>query len=133
METNPVRACIVPRAGAYRWSSAPAHLTGADPSGLLDLEAEDVPRRWQELLAEAETADQLRLYHEVASAGSTLLDPISPADCVVKLWRACVRARYYLQHLTRMIIQRGDLRTPQTRTPSLLAIPAAIRPDNARR
>jgi putative transposase len=37
-ERNPVRAGIVPRAGAYRWSSAATHITGHDKSGLLDMD-----------------------------------------------------------------------------------------------
>jgi putative transposase len=38
VERNPVRAGIVATAADYPWSSAAAHLTGIDPSGILDLE-----------------------------------------------------------------------------------------------
>ena len=38
VERNPVRAGIVPRARDYRWSSAAAHITGHDESGLLDMD-----------------------------------------------------------------------------------------------
>src|SRR5580658_8665789 len=41
VERNPVRAGIVPRARAYRWSSAAAHITGHDESGLLDMNCGD--------------------------------------------------------------------------------------------
>ena len=38
VERNPLRAGLAPQPGEYEWSSAPAHLTGQDPSGVLDLE-----------------------------------------------------------------------------------------------
>jgi len=38
VERNPVRAGMVDRAGDYPWSSAAAHLTGADEYGVLDME-----------------------------------------------------------------------------------------------
>ncbi|HUI57798.1 MAG TPA: transposase [Bryobacteraceae bacterium] len=37
VERNPVRAGMAPVAGAYRWSSAAAHLTGVDDAGILDM------------------------------------------------------------------------------------------------
>ena len=37
MERNPLRARIVGRAEQYIWSSAIAHVTGKDPTGLLDM------------------------------------------------------------------------------------------------
>ena len=39
VERNPVAAKVVRRAWRYRWSSAAAHATGRDPTGLLDLAA----------------------------------------------------------------------------------------------
>ena len=36
VDTNPVRAGLAPRAWAYPWSSAAAHVGAADPWGLLD-------------------------------------------------------------------------------------------------
>ena len=53
VERNPVRACMVTSAGHHRWSSATAHLTGADPDALLDLNAwrqEYDPERWKRVL-----------------------------------------------------------------------------------
>jgi putative transposase len=37
VERNPVRAGLMNRPGDCPWSSAAAHLTGADPSGVLDM------------------------------------------------------------------------------------------------
>jgi len=37
VELNPVRAGLAAEAGRYRWSSAAAHLGGADPWGFLSL------------------------------------------------------------------------------------------------
>jgi putative transposase len=37
VEVNPVRAGLVPDAGEWRWSSAPAHIHGEDEWGLTDL------------------------------------------------------------------------------------------------
>ncbi|MBZ5584349.1 MAG: hypothetical protein LAQ30_19480 [Acidobacteriia bacterium] len=36
VDRNPVRAGMVGRAAEYRWSSAAAHLSGEDPTGVLD-------------------------------------------------------------------------------------------------
>jgi len=52
VERNPVRAGIVERAVEYRWSSAAAHVSGADPSGLLDMD-------WWRRAAQADWADVL--------------------------------------------------------------------------
>src|SRR5712671_817565 len=38
VERNPVRAKIVRRPEEYPWSSAPAHVSGGDGTGLLDME-----------------------------------------------------------------------------------------------
>jgi hypothetical protein len=49
-ERNPVRARIVERPEDYRWSSARAHLTGVDDSGLLDMDfwrREGGSERWR--------------------------------------------------------------------------------------
>ena len=39
VDLNPVRAGMAAEAGDYRWSSAPAHLSGRDPLDLLDVKA----------------------------------------------------------------------------------------------
>jgi putative transposase len=64
VERNPVRAEMVASAAEYRWSSAAAHLTGQDTTGLLDMEwwHKQAPKNWEEVLAveQPETAQQLR-------------------------------------------------------------------------
>jgi putative transposase len=64
VERNPVRAEMVASAAEYRWSSAAAHLTGQDTTGLLDMEwwRKEAPKNWEEILAveQPETAQQLR-------------------------------------------------------------------------
>ncbi len=55
VERNPLRARIVSWAGDYPWSSAPAHLGGQDPTGLLDLAWWSQcwePADWQSILDE---------------------------------------------------------------------------------
>lgn len=54
VERNPVRGGLVRRAAQWPWSSAQAHLTGEDPSRLLDMAwwRAQGPRDWQEALAE---------------------------------------------------------------------------------
>jgi len=55
VERNPLRARLVRRAGEYLWSSAPAHVSGHDPAGLLDMAwwAECwEPAEWRAILAE---------------------------------------------------------------------------------
>ena len=64
VERNPVRAGIVRHAAEYPWSSASAHLSGADPSGILDMEwwKREGPKDWKELVdrEEAQTDSVLR-------------------------------------------------------------------------
>jgi putative transposase len=53
VELNPVRAGLAERAAEWRWSSADAHLTGADGTGLIDLSAwaaRWTPASWREAL-----------------------------------------------------------------------------------
>jgi putative transposase len=64
VERNPVRAGLVDRPSDYPWSSAAAHLTGADPSGVLDMLwwRQESPATWAEWIgAEApESGTSLR-------------------------------------------------------------------------
>ncbi len=56
IELNPVRAGIVADPGDWEWSSARAHLTGTDHSGLLDMDLwrqHFDPCAWREYLKEA--------------------------------------------------------------------------------
>jgi putative transposase len=53
VELNPVRAMLVEDPAEWRWSSARAHLTGADDTGLIDLTAWTerwTPASWREVL-----------------------------------------------------------------------------------
>ncbi len=64
VERNPVRAGIVQHAGEYPWSSAAAHVTGEDQSGVLDMEwwRRERPEGWGDLLnaGESDTEASLR-------------------------------------------------------------------------
>ena len=60
VERNPVRAKMVRHAWEYTWSSAAAHVGGADPSGLLDLSSWRRRHRdadWREMLQAHEDDD----------------------------------------------------------------------------
>ena len=53
VERNPVRAGIVRAPWRYPWSSAAAHVSGNDPTGLLDMKAwarQWKPKRWMAAL-----------------------------------------------------------------------------------
>ena len=54
VERNPVRAGMVARARDYPWSSATAHITGHDESGLLDMEwwNREAHAHWEQRLDE---------------------------------------------------------------------------------
>lgn len=57
LERSPVRARLSRYPWAYRWSSAPAHSNGADPSKLLDMEIwrrVSTPAQWRSLLVHPE-------------------------------------------------------------------------------
>jgi len=65
VERNPVRAGIARQAGEYRWSSAAAHLSGTDETGILDMPWWRGERRgadWAQTVGEddAEAAPSLR-------------------------------------------------------------------------
>jgi putative transposase len=62
-ERNPVRARMVERPDDHRWSSARAHLTGVDESGVLDMEfwrREGGSERWCCLLADQDELAAMR-------------------------------------------------------------------------
>ena len=59
VETNPVRAGMVASACDWPWSSARAHVTGRDTTGLLSMkewEQQYEPRHWEQVLAAGLTA-----------------------------------------------------------------------------
>ena len=57
VERNPVRAGMLENAADYEWSSAAAHLTGSDNSGLLDMQwwQEHRPNNWGERLRDQDS------------------------------------------------------------------------------
>jgi len=75
IDRNPPRARLVGDAGAYRWSSAAAHLGGADETGLLDLitwQAHMPPELWHERLTLPEDDDLLQTLRLTTHAGRPL-------------------------------------------------------------
>jgi putative transposase len=62
IELNPVRAGLVENAWDWEWSSARAHVTGTDPSGLLNMDywrSRYTGESWREFLKEAERRKQI--------------------------------------------------------------------------
>jgi putative transposase len=75
VDRNPVRAGLVPHAWDYPWSSAAAHVDGADPAGLVD------PARWakmaaamdfRKMLLRSEDEHALRLIRQTTHSGRPL-------------------------------------------------------------
>jgi putative transposase len=72
VERNPVRAGLVARPEEYRWSSAAAHLSGRDTTGLLDWSVwreQGGAEGWSELLTSPEELMALRLLRRCTFAG----------------------------------------------------------------
>jgi putative transposase len=72
VERNPVRAGMVQKAWRYEWSSAAAHVTGRDRSGLLDLDAWHErwdAGAWREVLQEPEDEAALGRLRESTARG----------------------------------------------------------------
>ena len=63
VERNPVRARLVRRAWRYEWSSAGAHVDGADASGLLDMVA------WGQVCGGADWREELTRADDPAALG----------------------------------------------------------------
>jgi putative transposase len=78
LERNPERARLVGDAGAYRWSSAAAHLGGDDETGLLDLiawRAQMPVDYWRERLTVPEDDDLLHTLRLTTHTGRPLGSP----------------------------------------------------------
>ena len=72
VELNPVRAGIVKRPEEWKWSSAHAHLSGVDNTGLLDMDwwsSHFSPKSWAEFL-DVKLHDS-RLLHRIRTATQT--------------------------------------------------------------
>ena len=75
VERNPVRSGLVDSVEAYEWSSAQAHLTGADTRDLVDMSwwaAAGGVERWQDLMASPEELDAIRLLQRHTYGGRPL-------------------------------------------------------------
>jgi putative transposase len=71
-ERNPVRARMVALPQDYRWSSARAHLTGLDASGVLDMEfwqREGGTERWSCMLADRDELAAMRVLEASTFSG----------------------------------------------------------------
>jgi putative transposase len=71
VELNPVRAHLVDSAADWKWSSARAHLTGTDETGLLDMtlwRAHFTPKSWADILRQKQ---QEKLLHQIRTATRT--------------------------------------------------------------
>jgi len=72
VELNPVRAGIVERPEDWKWSSARAHLTGVDETGLLDMgwwRSHFTPDSWADFLMQKMQDDAL--FHQIRTATQT--------------------------------------------------------------
>jgi putative transposase len=72
IELNPVRAGLVKRPEDWKWSSAKAHLTGIDETGLLDMtwwREHFTPESWADFLQQKMHDD--RLLHKIRTATQT--------------------------------------------------------------
>jgi putative transposase len=78
VDLNPVRAGLVGSAADYPWSSAAAHLSGVDASGVVDLEAWNQSGRghdWGEFLRRGEAAASAPLVRSATLLGTPLGEP----------------------------------------------------------
>lgn len=110
VDLNPVRAGLIARAVEYPWSSASAHASGRDRSGLLDLEA------WAEICPRNDWA----AYLEAATKDEELLARIREATQSGKP----VGSKLFVNELERQAGQRLELR-PRGRPRKYLAVRAA--------
>ena len=72
VERNPVRAGIVERPADYEWSSTRAHLTGVDPTGVLDMQYWQLAggaAGWRDMLADPDNHMQIRILRKCTYAG----------------------------------------------------------------
>jgi putative transposase len=84
IETNPQRAGLVKLPWLYPWSSAAAHCTGHDPTGLLDLRRWSLnwdPARWREILVGPFASDAIESVRTNTYQGR----PLATDDAVAKL------------------------------------------------
>jgi REP-associated tyrosine transposase len=95
VERNPVRAGMVPRAAEYRWSSAAAHLTGNDETGLLDLAwwRREAPPHWSEILRAGEVEETTATLRRCTYAGRPFGDESFVKEMGERFGRQWTRGR----------------------------------------
>ena len=94
IELNPVRAGIVEKALDWEWSSARAHLTGVDHSGLLDMDLwrkHFDPCSWQDYLNQAAPRTDV---HDRIRKATTAGRYCGPEEIAKKLEREFRRSTY---------------------------------------
>jgi len=90
VERNPVRAGMVDNAADYRWSSAAAHLTGRDGTGLIDWgiwREQGGAESWAELVASPEELSELQLLRRCTYAGRPFGEECFTQEIETKLQR----------------------------------------------
>jgi hypothetical protein len=110
VDQNPVRTGLVSSAAEYPWSSAAPHLSGDDPSGLLDLKwwrDEGMGPTWHERLASVDHDCDWRSARTQGDRSGTLTSWPWPANALAAVGRPAVperngwrrtRPAYWLQH-----------------------------------
>ncbi len=103
IELNPVRAQMVEHAWDWEWSSARAHVTGVDPSGLLDMDF------WRKHFDGAAWRDFL----EQMAAEKSLVDRIRKATARGRFFGSDATARLLEEQLGREILPKKRGRKPK--------------------
>jgi putative transposase len=97
IELNPVRANLVTNAWDWEWSSARAHVTGIDPTGLLDM------GYWQLRFG----GGSWREFLEAAKSRIQIHDHIRAATSTGRFWGSDDTARRLEQQFGRPILRRS--------------------------
>ncbi len=103
IELNPVRAQMVANAWDWEWSSARAHVTGVDPSGLLDMDL------WRKHFDGAAWRD----YLEKMAAEKSLADRIRKATARGRYFGSDATARLLEVQLGREVLPKKRGRKPK--------------------
>jgi len=103
IELNPVRAHMVEHAWDWEWSSARAHVTGVDPSGLLEMDF------WRKHFDGAAWRD----YLEKMAADRSLTERIRKATARGRFFGSEVTARLLEVQLGREILPKKPGRKPK--------------------
>jgi putative transposase len=96
VERNPVRAHMALRATDYPWSSAAAHVSGADPLGILDLDwwrQEGSITDWRDILHGAELEEDIATLRGCTYAGRPFGDERFVKEMSERFGRQWIRGR----------------------------------------